>query len=242
MYRGNILPAPPGKTLVCYLPVGDPLMVTDMADVYVACGVDALEIGFPVFDPQLDGRWVRESMARSLKNGLSAADWTRMLSGVRSRFPHMYIVGMGYTDLSGHVIGDDGKPLVDALLELERGHAGTHENVKRVAFVSTRLGQDEVAAARSATAYVMLQANDGKTGLRPELPEANRARIDSLRRAGVGTPILLGFGISTPAQAAEAIAFGADGVIVGSACIDAAMQGRDALASLVRGLRAAVDG
>lgn len=242
MHHGNVLPSPPHKLLVCYLPLGDPSMVPDMAEVYVSCGADVLEIGFPAADPVLDGRWVRDSMARSLSDGMTPACWKVRLSAIRRRFPETYIVGMGYTDLSLHVVADDGEPLADAVLELARALPETAGKQGRVAFVSTQLREAEVSAARATTAYVMLQANDGKTGLRRSLPAENRARIDNLRQAGVTAPILLGIGISTPAQAADAVAFGADGVVVGSACIDAAMRGRDALAGFVRELRAAVDG
>lgn len=242
MHHGNVLPSPPGKILVCYLPLGDPAMVPDMADVYVSCGADVLEIGFPAADPVFDGRWVRDSMARSLSDGMTPARWKARLSAIRRRFPETCIVGMGYTDLSPHVVADDGEPLVDAVLELPRAYPEAAGKPARVTFVSTQLREDEVSAARATTAYVMLQANDGKTGLRHNLPARNRARIESLRQGGVTAPILLGIGISTPAQAADAVAFGADGVIVGSACIDAAMRGRDELAGFVRELRAAVDG
>ena len=53
-------------------------------------------------------------------------------------------------------------------------------------------------------------------------------------------PLYAGFGIGTPEQAAEAAAL-ADGVVVGSAAVLAAEEGRDALSALVANLRAALD-
>ena len=53
-------------------------------------------------------------------------------------------------------------------------------------------------------------------------------------------PLYAGFGISTPEHAAAAAAL-ADGIVVGSAAVQAAEDGPDALAALVRGLRAGLD-
>ncbi len=52
-------------------------------------------------------------------------------------------------------------------------------------------------------------------------------------------PVALGFGISTPEQAAAAAAAGADGVIVGSRLVRAAADGED-MRVLVEGLAAAL--
>jgi tryptophan synthase alpha chain len=64
--------------------------------------------------------------------------------------------------------------------------------------------------------------------------------VTALREATV-LPICVGFGISTPPQAA-AVAALADGVVVGSAVVRAAGAGVDHAAALVRSLRAAIDG
>ncbi len=55
--------------LACYLPVGDPLIPVEFIEVYIACGVDILELGMPSHDPYLDGDDVSASMARAIAAG-----------------------------------------------------------------------------------------------------------------------------------------------------------------------------
>jgi tryptophan synthase alpha chain len=62
-------------------------------------------------------------------------------------------------------------------------------------------------------------------------------RIAELRAEGVGAPIVLGFGISNGEQARAAVGLGADGVVVGSAALRAALKGRAELFALLNDLR-----
>ena len=88
----------------------------------------------------------------------------------------------------------------------------------------------------------MLQAAPGLTGPRAWLDPGNARRIAQLRGAGVAAPIVLGFGVATGEQARAALAQGAQSVVVGSAALRAALQGRAALATLLRDLRRGLDG
>ena len=216
-------------------------MPLDMAQIYVSCGVDILEVGFPDLNPVLDGSLVRNSMKRSLGNGMTASRWRTQLSRIRDQFPDTYVVAMGYVDLSPLFVSDTGELLADAVLQVGNAPPAKSQLVQKVAFVSTRLEEREVLAAHSATAYVMVQANEGKTGLRKSLSTESRIRIERLRNEGIGVPLLLGIGISSAAQAAKALTFGADGVVVGSACIHAALKGRHALSRFVRDVRSVLD-
>jgi tryptophan synthase alpha chain len=73
------------------------------------------------------------------------------------------------------------------------------------------------------------------------LDPKNEDRLRTLRAAGIDLPVALGFGIGTPEQAASAIRMGADAVVVGSACIEAALRGATALGRFIADLRAAID-
>jgi tryptophan synthase alpha chain len=109
-------------------------------------------------------------------------------------------------------------------------------------FLPDPLREDDIAQARSADGYVMLQAAPGLTGPRLSLDPANAERIERLRASGISAPIVLGFGVSTPEHARAALALGADGVVVGSAALRAALQGPATLAALLKGLRKGLDG
>ena len=104
----------------------------------------------------------------------------------------------------------------------------------------TSLAQGE--AARRADGYVMLQAAPGLTGPRPSLDPSNAGRIATLRADGVAAPILLGFGVSNGEQARAAVGLGADGVVVGSAALRAALERPSKLARLLKDLRKGLDG
>ena len=94
------------------------------------------------------------------------------------------------------------------------------------------------AVARSASAFVYAVALRGVTGATLEIDEELVARLDAIR-AHTARPVAVGFGVREPAQAA-ALAPYVDGVVVGSAFIEAAEQGPAALAAKVSAIRAAL--
>jgi len=236
--------------LVVYFPLGDPAVAPDLLDLYADCGVDVVECGWPSREPYLDGPDVRASMARALSHDAGAA-W----SAVRERFAGRsgpsallmtYATGRhpGLTDpqffsraygvLAVAPPGDVVRSALDA-----RARAS---GAAVCSFLPNPLIEDDIAEARAADGYVMLQAAPGLTGPRPSLDPGNAERIARLRDAGVAAPIVLGFGVSTPEHARAALALGADGVVVGSAALRASLQGPAALAALLNGLRRGLDG
>jgi tryptophan synthase alpha chain len=110
------------------------------------------------------------------------------------------------------------------------------------AFTPLPITPEDIDAARSADYYVMLQAAKGVTGPRDTVDVEGSKRISTLRSAGVKTPILLGFGISNGEQAHQAIDLGADGIVVGSEVLRAALDGRQRLQPLLKDLRRGLDG
>jgi len=80
----------------------------------------------------------------------------------------------------------------------------------------------------------------GVTGTRSQPAEQMHETVERVRRA-TDLPVCVGFGVGTPAQAAQ-VARIADGVIVGSAIVEAAAESVDAALALVRSLREGIDG
>ena len=232
-----------GPRLVVYFPLADPAVLLDRLDLYAEAGVDVVECGWPSSEPYLDGPDVRASMARARANDPAAA-----LAGVCERLDgrRPEILVMTYADeapprLSG----------VDAVLavrspgdprRLAWEAAARAAGAGVAAFVPLPLTADHMAAARRADFYAMLQAAPGLTGSRTSLDPANSERIARLRSEGVAAPILLGFGISNGAHARAAVQLGADGVVVGSAALRAALAGERELAALLKELRRGLDG
>jgi tryptophan synthase alpha chain len=95
----------------------------------------------------------------------------------------------------------------------------------------------EIAAHGSG--FVYLISRRGVTGLRSDVPAELPQTIERLRVATT-LPVCVGFGISTAAQA-KAIGQLADGIVVGSAIVQAADASVDAAVELVGMLRRALD-
>jgi tryptophan synthase alpha chain len=93
--------------------------------------------------------------------------------------------------------------------------------------------------ARHGSGFVYLISRLGVTGARDQLPKELPDTIARLRKATT-LPICVGFGVSTPAQAAS-VAGLADGVVVGSAIVRAADESVSRAAELSRELREAID-
>lgn len=87
--------------------------------------------------------------------------------------------------------------------------------------------------------YLFMQAVDGATGARSEVDPHVGDNISALKRAGFKSNLCAGFGVSSASDARELVTLGADGVIVGSAIISAALEGR--MAEFIASLRAALD-
>jgi tryptophan synthase alpha chain len=93
--------------------------------------------------------------------------------------------------------------------------------------------------ARHGRGFVYLISRLGVTGVSHELP-ADLPRTIATLRSVCALPICVGFGISRPEQA-RAVGAHADGVVVGSALVQAAGESVDAAVALARSLRAALD-
>ncbi|MDN5913837.1 MAG: tryptophan synthase subunit alpha [Pseudonocardia sp.] len=236
--------------MICYLPLGDPAASVASVSCYVEHGVDVVEAGIPVVAPPLDGPEVEESMVRALAAGLDTGRAAALLGRECAAAEASYTVWMSYRE---HLdewylarVSDSGASAIllpDADPVALNQQVATMAALDVVPFLGHPPSAAQVCAATLADArYAMLAAAAGRTGERATVDETNRALLSRLREQGVRIPIALGFGISGPEHARTAIELGADGVVVGSACIRAARAGLRPLRTLLDGLRRAIDG
>ncbi len=245
--------------LVAYLMAGDPDIATSLAvmDAAIRAGADILEIGFPFTDPSADGPSVQRAGERALAagNGLPAALWIALT--LRERHPEIPLILMGYTNpvecLGAEVFaaraaqaGLDGVILVDLppeedapvrLALAERGLA-----MIRLATPTTD-GPRLTRILDGAAGFLYYVAVAGVTGAQAAAPDTAQAALQAIR-ARTDLPIALGFGVRTPEAAALFAGF-ADGVVVGSALVDAvgagpAQTAPDRVGKLVNALADAV--
>jgi tryptophan synthase alpha chain len=240
------------RALICYLPLGDPRVTGEAARIYAECGVDVLEIGVPGAYPYLDGPTIADSLRRAADAGVTADSAADLIAAHRQELADTAMVWMTYPDTAAP------EPLLDAVARsgvdgmlfpasARRFGAFAHElerhGVHFIHFLRYDPGVREIAlAARSSRGYVMLQATTGVTGRQNGRLPDSAAVIEAVRRLGLRTPIALGIGVSSPGRVREAVEMGAQGVIVGSATVEAGLEGERALATFIRSMREALDG
>jgi tryptophan synthase alpha chain len=235
--------------LICYLPLGDPEASAAEHGVYVECGVDVLEIGVPAAQPLMDGPTIAASLWRAAAAGLTPTSAGDRIASLRADLPGQALVWMSYPHDDGSLLADlVSRSGADALLLPRQARrfgdvAATLEQhgLHLIHFLAHDPRLRDIAAARAARGYVMLQAAAGVTGSRRGALRDTASAIDVLRSAGVTAPIALGVGLSTPEHVRAAVGMGADGVVVGSATVEAAMRGQGALRAFLHSLRDALD-
>jgi len=199
-------------------------------------GADIIELGIPFSDPLADGPTIQKATFVALERGMTVRGALEILREFRSRRDtpvvlFTYLNPVHHFGLEGFVraardAGAQGLLLTDlpagADRELERiVPAGGLDLIRLLAPTTLPGRAREIAAGASGFLYYISRA--GVTGARTELRGELAREVASIR-ASVELPIAVGFGISTPAQAAL-VAGIADGVVVGSALVDAVGRG-----------------
>jgi tryptophan synthase alpha chain len=251
------------KPLVVYLTASDPDTDTSVAllNAAASAGADILEVGVPWSDPSADGVAIQAAMHRAIAAGGGLTTSIEICRRVRAANPQVGIVLFGYANpimVRGPVVfaravreaGADGvlavdwPPDEDPDLATALTSAGL-DLVPLLAPTSTPARIRAVAAAASGFLYYV--SLTGITGAQIADFGEVRARVDEIKAlTGNRLPVVVGFGVKTPADA-RAVAACADGVVVGSAAVrtieQAIAAGRDPvpeLSAYVRELRAAL--
>jgi tryptophan synthase alpha chain len=214
----------------------------ELAEAAVEAGADVIELGFPFSDPLADGPVVRRAAERALADGMRTDACLKCLAETRRRvdvplIPMTYaslFETRGWERLAGEMQQAGATSLIVPDLP-----AGERRELRRVQLVApTSAGERLALAADQTDGWLYLVAVTGTTGARTGLsPEL--APLVARARAVTEVPLYAGFGISTP-ETARAAADLADGVVVGSAAVSAAHEGREELVSLVRSLKGAL--
>jgi tryptophan synthase alpha chain len=228
------------------LPGVDPKLLRGLEE----AGADAIEVGIPFSDPVMDGGVIQEASRLSLEAGTRPAD---VLTVVREAELGVPVALMTY--LNPVVRYGQAEFLVDArsagatgviVPDLPVDEADEWITACEIAGVAPvflaapgssaeRLGW--IAAASRGFVYCV--ATYGVTGERQRLAGTAEEVVRSLRPL-TDRPLLVGVGIGSPEQAAEACRF-ADGVIIGSAIVRHLIGGeRDSALALAEAFRAAI--
>jgi tryptophan synthase alpha chain len=197
-------------------------------------GADAIEVGIPFSDPVMDGGVIQEASRMALEGGTSPdavlatigeADLDvpvavmTYFNPVLHRGLQRFLTRAADAGVAGIIVPD--LPVDEAA---ELATACREVGIAPVQLAAPGSGPDRLRAiAEVAGGFVYCVATYGVTGERDALGTTARELVEALRPM-TGLPLLVGVGIGTPEQAAEACTF-ADGVIVGSALVRRLVEG-----------------
>jgi tryptophan synthase alpha chain len=228
--------------LVTFTMAGDPDYDTSLAvaKALPKAGADVIELGMPFTDPMADGPAIQAAGLRALRRGQTLKKTLAMVREFRKTDDSTPIVLMGYYNpiyiygndrflADAKSAGVDGLIVVDLPPEeddelcLPTLEAGL--NFIRLATPTTDDKRLPTVLANTS-GFVYYVSITGITGAAaPDASKATAAVARIKRRTAL--PVAVGFGVKT-AQQARAIAEGADGVVVGSALVEALRQSLDA--------------
>ena len=233
------------KAFIAFLTAGDPDYETSLENfkAVIEAGADLIEVGIPFSDPIAEGPVIQEADIRALASGMTTDRVFGLVHDIRKEYD-IPIVFMTYANPVYHYSADnffknaadagaDGIIIPDCPYE-ERGEFEETAAKYGIDFISmiAPTSEDRIKTiASQAKGFIYVVSSLGVTGVRSEIT-TDLDSIIKLIKESSDTPAAIGFGISTPEQAA-AMSKKADGVIVGSAMVRIVAQyGKEAPAKL----------
>ncbi len=227
------------KAVIPYITAGDPDFATtqELVWAFEEAGADLVELGVPFSDPLADGTTIQRATERALQNGVTLKGVIGLVQRIRSR-SRLPLILMSYVNpilrmRSQEFASRAGDAGVDGIIipDLPPEEAQEIQNCCEASAVHTIFLAAPTSTdarlrriAESSQGYIYYVSLKGVTGARETLSTDIEVSLSRVRQL-TAKPIAVGFGISTPAQAAE-VARLADGVIVGSAIVQRIERGR----------------
>ncbi|ENQ6443433.1 tryptophan synthase subunit alpha [Citrobacter freundii] len=219
---------------VPFVMLGDPnpLQSLRIIDVLIESGADALELGIPFSDPLADGPTIQNAALRAFAADVTPTTCFEMLATIRHKHRNIPIGLLVYANLVFNRGIDDfyakcERAGVDSVLvadvPIEEStpfrEAATNHHVAPI-FICPPNADDELIhqIATYGCGYTYLLSRAGVTGTEQGTSKPLQHLVETLANLQA-PPALQGFGISTPAQVADAIQAGAMGAISGSAIV-----------------------
>lgn len=239
-----------GPAICAYVTAGYPSRDV-FADILVSVAktADVVEVGVPFTDPMADGLTIQEASRVALDDGVTL-EWILKTIGDLNQELRAPVLLMGYYNpflaygldrlgvslaqagVSGVIVPDlpleEAGPLTDVL---------SAEDLALVHLVTPTTSPERLRQiSEASTGFLYAVTMTGVTGGSVRLADSDVAYLDRVRSVS-SIPVMAGFGIRTRDDVAV-LAPHVDGVIVGSALVDAIRRGEDA-ASFIEGLRPA---
>ena len=220
-----------GKAFIPFITCGDPDVATTKAAVLemVKAGADLIELGIPFSDPTAEGPVIQGANLRALTGGIKTKDVFDLVRDLRKEtdIPMVFmtyanvVFSYGAEDFISTCkdIGIDGLILPDLPFEEKEEFLPIchRHGVDLVSLIAPTSEQRISKIAKEAEGFLYIVSSLGVTGTRSEIT-TDLASIVKVVRESTDIPCAIGFGISTPEQAAKMAGL-SDGAIVGSAII-----------------------
>jgi tryptophan synthase alpha chain len=230
-----------------------PALTRPLLAALVRAGADIIELGIPFSDPVADGPTIQRSSQVALDHGVTPGWVLDVLRDFRHEYSTPVVIFTYVNPVLRHgadtfvaeaaaagaqgILVTDLPVGADPALE-EQLETGPLAHVRLVA--PTTPPARAATIARRAQGFLYYISRTGVTGATRDLRRDLAAKVEALRAVSP-VPVAVGFGISSPVQAAQ-VAKVADGVVVGSALIDALDRGGiDEAARFLASLRSAID-
>jgi tryptophan synthase alpha chain len=221
-----------GKALITFITAGDPnlALTVELVHTLEKAGADIIELGVPYSDPLADGPIIQQASQRALKSGTNLRKILQTVSQLRqdTQIPIILMTyynpllkyGLGEIANDAFIAGVDGFIVPDLPME-EAQEFKALLNVRNIALIPLVAPTSGVERIKAITAdtkgFVYCVSLTGVTGVREGLPENLKEFMEIVRQC-TDAPLAVGFGISTPHQAA-AVSDYCDAVIIGSALV-----------------------
>ena len=194
-------------------------------------GASVLELAIPFSDPIADGPTIQKAAFHALTHHTHVKDVFRLIRDLRKKGFDQPLLIMTYLNAVEQMTwkgfakalseaGGDGAIVPDLPLEQFAGPRKemAQKGLGLVPFVAPTSSKDRIKKADAQGApFLYYVSLTGVTGARKALSKGLLPALDALKRQ-LKTPLVVGFGISTPAQAAQ-VGQKADGVIIASALV-----------------------
>lgn len=245
-----------GKAFIAFLTCGDPDIETTekLIAEMEKDGVDLIELGIPFSDPTAEGPVIQGANIRALSKGITTDKIFDMVKRVR-RTVKIPLVFMTYANVvfsygterfvkNAAEAGINGLILPDIPFEEKEEFAETCEK-SGLDFISliAPTSENRIATiAKKAKGFIYCVSSLGVTGVRTSITSDISGMV-SIVRSVTDLPVAVGFGISTPEQAAD-MAAKSDGIIIGSAIVKIIAQygekSVEPVGEYVRSIKAAI--
>lgn len=245
-----------GKAFIAFLTCGDPDIETTekLIAEMEKDGVDLIELGIPFSDPTAEGPVIQGANIRALSKGITTDKIFDMVKRVRKTVK-IPLVFMTYANVvfsygtdrfvkNAAEAGINGLILPDVPFEEKEEFAETCEKAG-LDFISliAPTSENRIATiAKEAKGFIYCVSSLGVTGVRTSITSDISGMV-SIVRSVTDLPVAVGFGISTPEQAAD-MAAKSDGIIIGSAIVKIIAQygekSVEPVGEYVRSIKAAI--